>query len=76
VSSNYPLGQEDLEVLNESGGYLWSTLAELNVLYENAKQDANSIARNELALKMSAVVQSIMDLYHFERFISIEGDVS
>jgi len=76
VSSNYPLGKQDLEVLNESGGYLWSTLAELNVLYENAKQDANSIARNELALKMSAIVQSIMELYHFERFLSIEGDVS
>ena len=76
MSSNYPLGQEDLEVLNETGGNLWTTLVELNVLYENAKQDANSIARNELALKMSNVVQSIMDLHHFERFINIEKEVS
>mgnify|MGYP005997703171 FL=1 len=74
-NDNYILTDEDLEVLSDCTDNLWTSLADLNSVYEQTKKDHNHIARTETAVNMSKIVTAIMDLYHFDRYVYSVGNI-
>jgi|TARA_B100001094_G_scaffold332996_1_gene407786 hypothetical protein len=69
---NKDLFNQDIKVIHNCVDSLMKSLSELNTVYKSMEQDPNLNGRKDVAISMSKIIDTVMEFYHFDRYLQIE----